>query len=529
MQRTALPDSQQPGVSNYAAKTNTPRAGSVQLHSLESDVCTGTSRMRSFQDRGPEPLRQTSENGVSKPLQHASCGTPVDSSWLFQPTFQDLDDRVEGSQSFDQTSGVRSDSESAQGGEDVCGLGRPHERLVPLGGSRQPGRLCLAFGNQSTGQRGGEGSCEGSGSVEKSSVECRQSVKHASGSPFEKTGYSESSPHEPLDRQALRGVQQLDQILRERVEAIFQDGDGGQNWGGAEHTFRSIPCGGARSGGSHSSALQAEPAGGPPSSDLHACQTSISVSTARHYSWGAFEAMPEPADGHHSRRIQVCRDSNEVSRTQGCYSFGSTCFKTNADNPGSDEGVVLQVNPPSIWRGRSGHSAGPGQTQPHDNSGTPERQINTPAESFSSKDWDCPGNCCGPPVEICRIPHVSGLSGYDDGARCFNSLASAAVYEPCVPVQTSNRAPDRSGVQPDSDRSAAKWLRLTTLPKPLQTVLRKVSNLENYNEVWESLNRFTEKRRRKNLDFEKVVELIHSKCIETSFLKSTIVESVGVF
>lgn len=70
---------------------------------------------------------------------------------------------------------------------------------------------------------------------------------------------------------------------------------------------------------------------------------------------------------------------------------------------------------------------------------------------------------------------------------------------------------------------------MTTLPKPLQTVLRKVSNLENYNEVWESLNRFTEKRRRKNLDFEKVVELIHSKCIETSFLKSTIVESVGVF
>ena len=536
VQRSALPDSYR-CVSKSSKASNPPRISRLQLHCLESDPGSSSSRVHAFHAGRVEPLQIGSRASDEESLQRAAAivSGEVHECFFNSQLDHSLRNVDDGSQGPHEAAGVRPHSEFGQGGSSEFRFPTSTGRLVPLGNSGRAGRFSLEERNPGAGGQNSPGAHERSGSVAACSGECLQGFGSPSSSLDARScGELHSNQGEPLDQQALRGLQELDHLLRERVEAFFQDGDGDQNKFGTQHTLRSIPFRGSRNGECDSPDSQAWRACGAPEQGRAAFQAPVSVSPPRHCSLGTFDPLQVLETRPHSRKSQTIRGSRQTSRPPSIM-LGTTAQPSNISNNGkSDAGLLLQNDSEGLRWGRPGGPPRSSPPQPAQDSGSFERYVNPPFGGNASEKWDGSGSGRDSHSKIHRRTQSSPLSRDARGTPCFKDVAFAAGHKTLTQVQNSDQPHEGGGGTLGGCGRAceAKWLRLSSLPKQLQKALGKISNLENFNEVWEALRCYVVKKNGVESDvcfdaaFEKLVEYIHSKCIDTSCLMSSISESL---
>jgi hypothetical protein len=530
MQRSTLPaphDSSRPlDLSGTSSETWFSGNESLQLHSLDANPGSSSSGVCSLQAAYVQPIRD-----AVFPLQQRQHVYQRSATDFGETGPKDdivkLQQRGGRCQVTLETSGLRSYTEAGERGEDVCGLGREAKRMVPMGDPRHPSGFSLEKGDTGTWTYNFLGAYEGPQNAES----CDGERGQAFGEPSQGSGGCQetSRPNtiasEPLDPETLRGLRDIDQILRERMADIFQDRDRTQNQCGAPSTVREFSlCSSADGGGD--SPVGRHRQGSESIRHGRLSQIQTDAHSSGRATLGASETLPEPEGGLNPRAEQGSGASRASVEAKEPLSCTSNFKPRTSDNPGPREGIMLLHHPECLREWESEHSS---RSSSHQPSGSPDthQEENDPASyQVASKDGHFSGDRRSLPGKILQQIQGGGAPRHVGGPARNRDVAQAADSETFRPT-SSSKIDDGRRRQPCN-----QWLRLNSLPKLLQNTLRKVSNLEDFNEVWTCLKLFAEKKCPKDVknveqNFENVVHLIRSKCFDSKFLLNTIAESAG--
>ena len=331
-------------------------------------------------------------------------------------------------------------------------------------------------------------------------------------------GTSRDTPLESLDERTLRECQELDEILRQRVEDIMPAECSQSNLSSsAVHSTDALVEGGCEAGGSNRDCSQ--PVIIPQCTGIQEYPIQLWHRSGRYSSQGTFMQ---------GRLIDSGSSSpNQEKRNNRRESFSP--YKQSNSDPLQQSVLRRREFCRGLQRGGK-TSQGFGH-YPLDVNPTLHMQGNhTPSTTM--------------PEAVSYHPRVSS-QGSNHAARTLqHSETSRKMGLPqplcdsdmlCTHYTTHapNEVQNGSGLYVDISKRKTYWLRIKDLPRHIQKILNSVSNLENVAEVWYAIRHFILKKFSKaselqqRIEFENILNCIISKCMTTEQFFNIVGESCG--